>query len=46
LESIEPLGPEDIGDAFGYIVTRDRRVAVNEMRVRAAKQTWQTGLVV
>jgi hypothetical protein len=23
-----------------YIVTRDRRVAVNEMLVRAAEQTW------
>jgi NADP-dependent 3-hydroxy acid dehydrogenase YdfG len=38
--SIEPLRPEDIADAVAYIVTRDRRVAVNEMLVRAAEQTW------
>jgi NADP-dependent 3-hydroxy acid dehydrogenase YdfG len=37
---IETLRPEDIADAIGYIVTRDRRVAVNEMLVRAAAQTW------
>jgi NADP-dependent 3-hydroxy acid dehydrogenase YdfG len=40
VESIEPLRPEDIADAVTYIVTRDRRVAVNEMLVRAAQQTW------
>jgi NADP-dependent 3-hydroxy acid dehydrogenase YdfG len=39
-ESIETLQPEDIADAVTYIVTRDRRVAVNEMLVRAAEQTW------
>ncbi|GAA3687690.1 SDR family NAD(P)-dependent oxidoreductase [Lentzea roselyniae] len=33
----EALRPEDVADAIGYIVTRDRRVAVNEMRVRAAE---------
>ena len=32
--------PEDIADAVIYMVTRDRRVAVNEMLVRAAEQTW------
>ena len=37
---IEPLRPEDIADAVAYIVTRDRRVAVNEMLVRAGEQTW------
>jgi NADP-dependent 3-hydroxy acid dehydrogenase YdfG len=37
---IEPLRPEDIADAVAYIVTRDRRVAVNEVLVRAAEQTW------
>ena len=37
---IEPLRPDDIADAIGYIVTRDRRVAVNEMLVRAGDQTW------
>ncbi len=34
------LRPEDIADAVVYMVTRDRRVAVNEMLVRAAEQTW------
>jgi NADP-dependent 3-hydroxy acid dehydrogenase YdfG len=38
--SIEPLQPEDIADAVAYIVTRDRRVAVNEVLVRAGEQTW------
>jgi NADP-dependent 3-hydroxy acid dehydrogenase YdfG len=38
--SIEPLRPEDIADAVLYMVTRDRRVAVNEMLVRAAEQSW------
>lgn len=40
VESIEPLRPDDIADAVSYIVTRNRRVAVNEMLVRAAEQTW------
>jgi NADP-dependent 3-hydroxy acid dehydrogenase YdfG len=40
IESIEPLLPEDIADAIVHIVTRDRRVAVNEVLVRAAEQTW------
>jgi len=39
-KSIEPLRPADIADAVAYIVTRDRRVAVNEMLVRASDQTW------
>jgi NADP-dependent 3-hydroxy acid dehydrogenase YdfG len=34
------LEPADIADAVVYMVTRDRRVAVNEMLVRAAEQTW------
>jgi len=34
------LRPDDIADAVLYIVTRDRRVAVNHMLVRAAEQTW------
>ncbi len=38
--AIEPLRPEDIADAVAYVVTRDRRVAVNEMLVRAGEQTW------
>jgi NADP-dependent 3-hydroxy acid dehydrogenase YdfG len=37
---IEALRPEDIADAIGYIVTRERRVAVNEILVRAGDQTW------
>jgi NADP-dependent 3-hydroxy acid dehydrogenase YdfG len=40
VESIEPLNPEDIADAVVYIVTRDRRVAVTEVLVRAAEQSW------
>jgi NADP-dependent 3-hydroxy acid dehydrogenase YdfG len=40
IRSIEPLRPEDVADAVAYIVTRDRRVAVNEMLVRAGEQTW------
>jgi NADP-dependent 3-hydroxy acid dehydrogenase YdfG len=38
--AIEALRPDDIADAVAYIVTRDRRVAVNEMLVRAGEQTW------
>ncbi len=34
------LQPEDIADAVLYMVTRDRRVAVNEILVRSAEQTW------
>jgi NADP-dependent 3-hydroxy acid dehydrogenase YdfG len=34
------LRPPDMADAVAYIVTRDRRVAVNEILVRAAEQTW------
>jgi NADP-dependent 3-hydroxy acid dehydrogenase YdfG len=37
---MELLRPEDIADAVAYVVTRDRRVAVNEILVRAAEQTW------
>lgn len=40
LQSVVALKPDDIADAVSYIVTRDRRVAVNEMLVRAAEQTW------
>jgi NADP-dependent 3-hydroxy acid dehydrogenase YdfG len=40
VSTIEALRPEDIADAVAYIVTRDRRVAVNEMLVRASEQTW------
>jgi len=37
---LEKLLPADIADAVVYMVTRDRRVAVNEMLVRAGEQTW------
>jgi NADP-dependent 3-hydroxy acid dehydrogenase YdfG len=40
VEAIQPLQPEDIADAIAYIVTRHRRVAVNELLVRAGDQTW------
>jgi NADP-dependent 3-hydroxy acid dehydrogenase YdfG len=40
VSSIQALRPEDIADAVAYIVTRDRRVAVNELLVRASEQTW------
>jgi NADP-dependent 3-hydroxy acid dehydrogenase YdfG len=40
VESIEPLRPDDIAEAIVYIVTRDRRVAVNEILVRAGDQSW------
>jgi NADP-dependent 3-hydroxy acid dehydrogenase YdfG len=38
--SIEPLEPDDVADAVAYIVTRPRRVAINELLVRASEQTW------
>jgi NADP-dependent 3-hydroxy acid dehydrogenase YdfG len=37
---IEPLRSEDVADAIAYIVTRERRVAINEILVRADEQTW------
>jgi NADP-dependent 3-hydroxy acid dehydrogenase YdfG len=40
IDGIEALWPEDIADAISYIVTRDRRVAVNELLVRAGDQNW------
>jgi NADP-dependent 3-hydroxy acid dehydrogenase YdfG len=40
VDSIEALEPDDIADAVAYIVTRPRRMAVNELLVRAAEQTW------
>jgi NADP-dependent 3-hydroxy acid dehydrogenase YdfG len=36
---VEPLNAEDIAEAITYIVTRDRRVAVNELIVRPTEQT-------
>jgi NADP-dependent 3-hydroxy acid dehydrogenase YdfG len=40
LADVELLRPSDIADAVTFMVTRDRRVAVNELLVRAAEQTW------
>jgi NADP-dependent 3-hydroxy acid dehydrogenase YdfG len=40
VSTIEALRPADIADAVAYMVTRPRRVAVNELLVRAAQQTW------
>ncbi|WP_371596186.1 SDR family NAD(P)-dependent oxidoreductase [Streptomyces sp. NBC_00564] len=37
---IEPLRAEGIAEVIGFIVTRERRVAVDEMLVRAGDQTW------
>jgi NADP-dependent 3-hydroxy acid dehydrogenase YdfG len=37
---IELLEPEDIADAIAYMVTRPRRVAINQMLLRAGEQTW------
>jgi NADP-dependent 3-hydroxy acid dehydrogenase YdfG len=40
VKDMELLRPDDIADAVSYIVTQDRRVAVNEILIRAAEQTW------
>lgn len=37
---VTPLRPEDVAEAITYVVTRDRRVAVNEIVIRAGNQTW------
>jgi NADP-dependent 3-hydroxy acid dehydrogenase YdfG len=39
-DSIERLTAEDIADAIAYIVTRPRRVAINEIMVRPTNQAW------
>ena len=39
-EGMVKLIPSDIAEAVVFIVTRDRRVAVNEILVRSAEQTW------
>jgi NADP-dependent 3-hydroxy acid dehydrogenase YdfG len=39
-EGMEKLRPSDVADAVTFIVTRDRRVAVNEILIRAGEQTW------
>jgi NADP-dependent 3-hydroxy acid dehydrogenase YdfG len=40
LDCVEQLEPEDVADAIAYVVTRRRRVAVNEVLLRAGEQTW------
>ncbi len=35
---VETLQAEDIADAIAYIVTRPRRVAVNEILIRPTEQ--------
>jgi NADP-dependent 3-hydroxy acid dehydrogenase YdfG len=37
-ESMERMEAEDIADAIGYIVTRPRRVAINELLIRPTEQ--------
>ncbi|MBI3226359.1 MAG: SDR family NAD(P)-dependent oxidoreductase [Mycolicibacterium cosmeticum] len=39
-EDMVKLLPSDIADAVTFVVTRHRRVAVNEVLVRASEQTW------
>ena len=39
VSSIEPMQPDDIAGAVAYIVTRHRRIALNEILIRAAEQT-------
>ena len=40
ISGLEPLHPDDVADAVAYIVLRDRRVAVNDITIRAVDQTW------
>ena len=40
LGSIEGLEPEDVADTIAYIVTRPRRVALNEVLIRPTEQDW------
>jgi len=35
---VERLEAADIADAIGYIVTRSRRVAINELLIRPTEQ--------
>ncbi|MCV7227284.1 SDR family NAD(P)-dependent oxidoreductase [Mycolicibacterium komossense] len=37
---MQKLQPADIADAITYVVTRPRHVAINEVLIRAADQTW------
>ena len=40
LSGVELLAAEDIADAIEYIVTRPRRVAVNELLIRPTEEYW------
>lgn len=40
LRGMDLLRAQDVADAVSYMVTRERRVAVNEMLIRAAEQAW------
>jgi NADP-dependent 3-hydroxy acid dehydrogenase YdfG len=40
VDGVEPLEPDDVADAIAYVVSRKRRIAVNEVLLRAADQTW------
>ncbi len=40
LAGVELLAAEDIADAIAYIVTRPRRVAINELLIRPTEQDW------
>jgi NADP-dependent 3-hydroxy acid dehydrogenase YdfG len=37
---VELLQPQDVADAIVYMVTRPKRVAINEILLRAVEQTW------
>jgi len=37
-QDMERLGAEDIADAIGYLVTRPRHVAINEILIRPTEQ--------
>jgi NADP-dependent 3-hydroxy acid dehydrogenase YdfG len=40
LKTVEQLEPEDIADAITYVLTRNPRIAINELLLRATNQTW------
>jgi hypothetical protein len=40
LSRVEPLAAEDIAEAIRYIVTRPRRVAINEILIREWMSAW------
>jgi NADP-dependent 3-hydroxy acid dehydrogenase YdfG len=37
---MQPMAPEDVADAVGWIVTRPRQVAVNEILIRSTEQVY------